>query len=156
MLGAVAVVAIVAWSAQSRSQATASPAVEPIATQSVETADVPAVAVAAEPAAPAAATTMTAPGEAGMKAYLDPEGGITSIPPQGTVEPLANIPVRPERLPEVTLPDGSIKADLNGQFDEYSVMTIDEYGNRVMHCVQHPDEVHGHAHQAAQDEREVR
>ena len=98
MLGAVAVVAVVSWNAESRSQATAGAAIEPTATPSVASAPAPeAVAhVAASDAAPVAETTVGA-FEAGMKAYLDPEGGLTHVPPQSEVQPLANAPVRPEQ-----------------------------------------------------------
>lgn len=159
LFGAVAVVAVVAWNAETRSQATAGTATDPIATPTTEPAAAPMVA-AAVPAAAAEAPPVQAPApvpvESGMKAYLDPEGGLTHVPPQREAQPLASVPVRPERLPEVTLPDGSVKADLNGMFDEYSVMTIDENGNRVLRCVQHPDHLHGHAHPATPVEREDR
>lgn len=154
MLGAIAAVATVAWNAETRSQWPVGPAPEPAVSPSIESTPAPAPG-AAEPLQAVethAAPSLDAPAvpfESGMKAYLAPEGGLTHVPPQREAHPLASVPVRPERLPEVVLPDGSIKADLNGLFDEYSVMTIDESGNRVLHCVQHPDQVHDHAHPVA-------
>jgi hypothetical protein len=148
ILGAV-VVAAVALNAQTRSGAPVTAAIEPAAPQTVAIAEAPAVAT---PVPQAAAPAEFAPGEAGMRVYLDPEGGLTHVAPASEVQPLAALPVRPERLPEVTLPDGSVMVDLQGQFEEFTVMSIDANGQKVVTCVQHPGVVHRHA--AAPVERE--
>ncbi len=135
-LGALALVTAAAWSVHARSKTAGGDAGQQPAPQTVETA-------AARPATPVAVTApapepaQAAPGEAGMKAYVDPEtGALTNIPPQSAVVPLAEQPVRPDRLPEVTLPDGSVMVDLQGMFEETMVVTVDADGRRRMSCVE--------------------
>lgn len=144
ILGAV-VVAAVALNAQTRSGAPVTAAIEPAAPQTVNTPEAPAVAAPAPLAAAPAAPAEFAPGEAGMRVYLDPEGGMMHVAPETEVLPMAVSPVRPERLPEVTLADGSVMVDLQGRFEEFTVMSIDANGQKVVTCVEHPGLVHRHA-----------
>jgi hypothetical protein len=145
-LGALAVVIAVAWSVTSRTQAAPTvasdhPAPQTVVATAEATPSVEAAApiTAAQPAAPA-------PAEAALKAYIDPETGeLSSAPVRSGAVPLGVQPTaRPERLPEITLEDGSVMVHLQGHFEESTVLTIDENGRRVMTCTQHPGEIHAH------------
>lgn len=97
-------------------------------------------AVAPEPKVPVVATTpAAAPGQAGMRAYIDPETGQIGVP-----NPLPQLP--PEEKPgaepvlhEEVLPDGSVMIDLKGTGVDYLVMQIDpKTGKRTTRCVDDP------------------
>jgi hypothetical protein len=89
---------------------------------------------------PTAGTANAVPtaGEAGMRAYLDPESGgvIVGMPIPGAVEVEAVRPT-PELKQEV-LPDGSVMMDLQGTGVEYMILQIDSKGERNVRCVQDP------------------
>jgi hypothetical protein len=141
---------------------------EPHATRSaaVAAAETPVVATTTATAAPGAETPAAeprvakeAPAAAGLRVYFDPETGeITSVPPQSEVVPLAGAQqVRPDRLPEITLADGSVMVRLDERFEETTVMSIDANGRRVVTCAQHPGQVHAHAEAVpVVDTREVK
>jgi len=151
-LGALVAILAVAWSVSARMQAPAPAAGEQLASQSAVT-EAPAVAVASEAPAATPQAAVGAPGAAGLKAYVDPESGtLTSTPPRSATPLAASELVRPDRLPEVQLEDGSYMVRLDERFEESVVMTIDANGRRVMTCTQHPGEVHAHA--APADTRE--
>lgn len=158
MLGALAAIAAVAWtmSPSPRVEANAAgehPAAQTavIAEDAVETAPV----AAAEPVEPAAAPSQAA-GEAGVKAYFDPEAGGLTSEPQALEDQVVVGSVNPEQLPEVDLgPGWGVMVDLQGHFQESLVMTVDAQGRKVMTCTQHPGEVHVLA-EAPAAEREVK
>jgi hypothetical protein len=85
----------------------------------------------------------SAPGEAGMRIYLDPETGTFGPPPAGA-EPVGGInPLNDSDagLVQVRLPDGSYMVDLEGRFQEYYVVQMTPSGKRVVKCVQDPKQV---------------
>lgn len=85
----------------------------------------------------------SAPGEAGMRIYMDPETGTYGPLPAGA-EPVVSInPLNDsdEGLVRVQLPDGSLMVDLQGRFQEYFVVQMTPSGKRVVKCVQDPKQV---------------
>lgn len=81
----------------------------------------------------------SAPAQAGMRAYVDPETGtIGSLPgafaiaPDGLPGDVALV------LTEVPLPLGGYTIDLQGTMQEYSVLKIDARGNRSWTCTKDP------------------
>jgi hypothetical protein len=79
----------------------------------------------------------TAPMDAGMRVYLDPESGqITSIPPADAVLP-ADLPVEAE-MQQVRLPDGSYMLDSKNGPQDYLIMKLDANGKKVVECTQDP------------------
>jgi hypothetical protein len=91
-------------------------------------------------AAPATAGASVAPtaGEAGMRAYLDPESGGVLVgmpsPEAGAVQAAQATP----ELQQEVLPDGSVMMHLQGTGQEYLVLEIDAKGERTVRCVQDP------------------
>ena len=87
----------------------------------------------------AVSTPATTTGQAGMRAYIDPETGALGVP-----SPLPQLP--PEEQPgaepvlhEEVLPDGSVMIDLKGTGVDYMVMRIDpKTGKRTTRCVDDP------------------
>ena len=83
----------------------------------------------------AATQPTTAPMDAGMRAYIDPETGqLTSVPPPGTVEPTRTEP----ELLQVRLPDGSFMLDQKNAPEDYLILKLDANGNKVVECSQDP------------------
>lgn len=162
--GALAAIAAVAWTLSPEPRAAQTAAGEHpdaqtaiLADAAVEAAPIAAAPETVEPAATAAAPVRAA-GEAGMKAWYDPEaGGLTSEPQ--VIEDRALVgeaSVNPEQLPEIDMgPGWGVMVDLQGHFQESLVMTIDAQGRKVLTCTQHPGEVHVLADGPAA-EREVR
>jgi len=92
---------------------------------------------AASPAGPSAA-----PGTAGMIIGIDPETGKLGMPSREARERLLQSPAldRSETgLTVVTRPDGSKHIDLQGRFQEYTVLRLAPDGRRLESCVQGPD-----------------
>ena len=81
---------------------------------------------------------VSAPGTAGLKAYLDPETGELTTGPAPASEleldaELQNALRRDdEGLEVVRHPDGSYSMDLQGRFQSVSVVTIDANGKRTI------------------------
>jgi len=93
---------------------------------------------AANTAQPTAAEpSATAPMDAGMRAYIDPETGlVTSVPPPGAIQPTAE---NPEVEPvQIRLPDGSYMLDMKGSNVEYMVIKRDADGKPVVECTKDP------------------
>jgi hypothetical protein len=93
-------------------------------------------ATAAKPiAAPA-----PAPAQAGMIIAVDPETGQFSMPSAEQLEALGvsrdpALDDSDEGLIQVHHPNGMVSVDLQGRFQEYSVLRIAPDGTRVMACV---------------------
>lgn len=115
----------------------------------------PQLATVAQSPARAAATQATrtkptstpevasAPADAGMRIYQDPETGTIGPPPAGA-EPVGGINLlndSDEGLVQVRLADGSYMVDLQGRFQEYYVVQMTPSGKRVVKCVQNPTQV---------------
>jgi hypothetical protein len=86
-----------------------------------------------------------APGEAGMRAYLDPETGMIGPP---NAEQRRSIPsptstIDFSKIPVQRMPDGSIMVENPGLTEEYVIMTIGADGKRRMTCVSDPSLVPG-------------
>src|SRR5262245_48457477 len=89
--------------------------------------------------ATSAAETAVVPvaGEAGMRAFIDPETGtLGGMPPAGEVE---GVLVEPPVLVQEYLPDGSVMVDLKGTGEHYMIMELDADGNRVLRCTDEPN-----------------
>ena len=85
----------------------------------------------------------SAPADAGMRIYQDPETGTIGPPPAGA-EPVGGINLlndSDEGLVQVRLADGSYMVDLQGRFQEYYVVQMTPSGKRVVKCVQNPTQV---------------
>ena len=136
LLGLLVLIAAVAWSGRVAPRARAiAPAPTPVA--AVEASPAPTAPVAV--AAPVARATQARPhavAEAGMRAYIDPETG-TLGPPVSDDGSNAIIDTG-EGLVEERLPNGAVKIDLKGQFQEYAVVQLDANGHPVMRCVPNP------------------
>ncbi len=86
-----------------------------------------------------APTRAPAPGQAGMRAYIDPETGTLGGPVTDAGLGGSNVIIDSgEGLVEERLPNGAVKIDLQGQFQEYAVMQLDANGHPVMRCVPNP------------------
>lgn len=156
-LGALVAIAAVAWSVHARPQAAKHASGEQLASQTATTqAPAPVAAAQVFEPMPAPGPAVQTPGEAGLKAYVDPETGtLTSTPPRSATPLAAAEVVRPDHLPEIQLEDGSYMVRLDERFEESVVMTIDASGRKVMTCTQHPGAAHVHAVQPV-DTREVK
>jgi len=139
LLGAIAAVAGIVWSAGPHARASAksaipsAPVAKPVAASVIVTTPAALKSIAAAPAAPS-----TVAGAAGMRIYKDPDTDEIGPPPtagaaildgDGTSQDMTG-------LTKVTLPDGSVMVDLQGRFQEAMVMQIDAHGNRVVTCTQ--------------------
>ncbi len=146
ILGTLLVLTAVAWSARPASHARAAapariaspavPATQPVAATPVLAAKTPAPAIERAPAV----SPQAAPGQAGMRAYIDPETGMLG-PPTADQAALAGQDViidSGEGLVEERLPNGAVKMDLQGQFQEYAIMQLDANGHLVMRCIPNP------------------
>ena len=92
------------------------------------------IAARAAEAPVATAARMPEPvGSAGMRVAIDPETGMLTAPTTGEAFSQSD-----ERLTETTLPDGSVMVDLDGRYQEYSVMTRDAAGKLQVRCVHDP------------------
>ena len=88
----------------------------------------------------AKATAVPAPAQTGMVVTVDPETGQLSMP---TAEELATLGVAQDPsldesdagLVQVTHPNGAVSIDLQGRFQEYSVVRIAPNGRKVLECV---------------------
>jgi hypothetical protein len=100
------------------------------------------VAATAKPAQAVAAREM--PGGAGMRIERDPETG-TYGPPKLGAAPIADPALNrsQEGLHEVRLPDGSYMIDLQGRFQEYTIIERGPDGKLRTRCVQDPTKVVG-------------
>jgi hypothetical protein len=96
-----------------------------------------AAANTAQPTATEPSATASAPMDAGMRAYIDPETGlVTSVPPPGAIQPTAE---QPEVEPvQIRLPDGSYMLDMKGSNVEYMVIKRDADGKPVVECTKDP------------------
>src|SRR5262245_32880497 len=133
--GALVVIAsICAWDG---TQACESKSTSACAAKAATAASAAVTAPATVATTPAAAPTATAPAEAGMRAYLDPESGgvIVGVPIPG--EEIAPEQAPPQ-LQEEVLPDGSVMMDLKGTGQEYMILQVDAAGERSVRCVQDP------------------
>ena len=140
LLGALLVLAAVAWCARTTHDArvvAACPTVAPAAPVRVAApmlAATAAVAPVVNRSVPA-----PAPGQAGMRAYIDPETGTIGGPVTDAGLDGSNVIIDSgEGLVEERLPNGAVKIDLQGQFQEYAVMQLDANGHPVMRCVPNP------------------
>ena len=138
LLGAIAAVAGIVWSAGPHARASAksaipsAPVAKPVAASVIVTTPAALKSIAAAPAAPS-----TVAGAAGMRIYKDPDtdeigpptAGAAILDGDGTSQDMTG-------LTKVTLPDGSVMVDLQGRFQEAMVMQIDAHGNRVVTCTQ--------------------
>jgi len=136
LLGILVLIAAVAWSGRTAPRARAiAPAPAPVAAVQVSPAPVAPVAVAA-PVARSTPAQPRAAGEAGMRAYIDPETGTLGGP---VADDGASVIIDSGAgLVEERLPNGAVKIDLQGQFQEYAVMQLDANGHPVMRCVTNP------------------
>lgn len=149
-LGALAAIAAVAWtlSPDPRAAQTAAgehPADAQTATIAEPAAEAAPLAAAPEATAEPTAAHAPAAGEAGMKAWYDPEAGVLTSEPQVLEDQalVGEASVNPEQLPEVDMgPGWGVMVDLQGHFQESLVMTVDAQGRKVLTCTQHPGEVH--------------
>ncbi|OGF11206.1 MAG: hypothetical protein A2W00_10135 [Candidatus Eisenbacteria bacterium RBG_16_71_46] len=91
-------------------------------------------------AAPAAVAPAPVAGEAGMRIFLDPETGAIGPPPVGSLSPAPEgaIEEPSANLREQMLPDGSVMIDLQGQFQEYTIIQLDANGRRIVRCATDP------------------
>jgi hypothetical protein len=101
----------------------------------------PAVARLAKPVVPPAAPAPAPPaGAAGMIVAVDPESGALVPPTAEQVQKLSaaertGLMRTSAGLVEVSLPNGAVKADLQGRFMEYSVVQLDREGRPHFICV---------------------
>jgi len=116
--------------------APASDVTSPVAVSPVAiAAPAPAVRAEAAPVARAEAKIATEPvGTAGLRVAMDPETGTYGLPATGD----ESFSQSTEGLTQVTLPDGSVMIDLEGRFQEYSVMVRDASGRLQVRCVHDP------------------
>lgn len=114
----------------------------PSAFASIASASAP-VATTAFPSLPN--FTRPAPIVAGLWAFIDPETGLLCGPIGDLQVPddIARAFGSQVELTPVTMPDGSVKVDLQGTLQDYYVLTIDPLGRRSIRCVQ--DARHAHA-----------
>lgn len=145
LVGALLVLAVVAAGARSHSttRAVAPKAGPAPAVERVSPAHVAAVATSSPVATAAAApaTKAVAPGEAGMRAYIDPETGRIGMAPSPASVPDDAFPILTDSgdgLVNETLPDGSHRIDLQGRFQDYAVIRIGADGQRIISCVKNP------------------
>ena len=97
--------------------------------------------------APPAVVTASAPGEAGMRAFYDPETGTIGAP---TLSQAAQVePASPANWQDLVVEgratDGSPMIDLKGLMQDYSVLQLTVDGHRVMRCVEDPSALKGFA-----------
>jgi hypothetical protein len=97
------------------------------------------------PVAPVAATEVwtplpsAAPGEAGMRAFYDPETGTIGGPVQLNSQVESQAPENwQDLLIETRAADGSPMIDLKGYMQEYMMLHISLDGRRTMKCVEDP------------------
>jgi hypothetical protein len=125
--GALVATASVAWACETKATAcTASSAIPACCAKAAA----PCLATA-----PAETAAVPAAGEAGMRAYLDPESGtVGGMPPVEADGVLAAPPV----LTEEFLPDGSVMLDLKGTGEQYMILELDADGQPVARCTDDP------------------
>jgi hypothetical protein len=88
--------------------------------------------VAAQPVA-------SAPASAGMRIYRDPETGVLGMPPASDQPTDFSGMFGPVSEPVlITHADGSLEMELNGNGQEFAIMTIGKDGRPAFHCVQGP------------------
>lgn len=115
-----------------------------------------------EPPTPVQAPANERPsGQAGLRVYIDPETGeiLDEIPPeaQEQLERRARerypLNYSHEGLESVTLPDGSVRLDLQGRFRSFQAVRRNEYGELEHLCTQHPGGLHQflHTHPGAEE-----
>lgn len=81
-----------------------------------------------------------APAQAGMVVAVDPETGVLGMPTSEQLQALgldqsAAYDDSDAGLVEVHHPDGTVSIDLQGRFQEYSVIRITPDGKKIMACV---------------------
>lgn len=92
--------------------------------------------------------------QAGLRVYIDPETGeiLDEVPPEarerierrtGERYPLN---YSHEGLESVTLPDGSVRLDLQGRFRSFQAVRLNDDGEFEHLCTQHPGALHQHLH----------
>lgn len=88
--------------------------------------------------------TPPAPVVAGLWAFIDPETGMLTGPIGDLQVPddIARTFGAQAELTPVTMPDGSVKLDLQGTLQDYYVLHIDPLGRRSVRCVQDGRHVH--------------
>jgi hypothetical protein len=96
--------------------------------------------------APQTAPTPASAATAGMRAVIDPETGQigapgTVLPPLTPEEQALLEPANKVQLHAETMPDGSLKVDLQGTGQEFMIMTVDAQGKKNMKCVHDPNAV---------------
>lgn len=91
--------------------------------------------------------TPPAPVVAGLWAFIDPETGMLTGPIGELQVPddIARTFGAQAELTPVTMPDGSVKLDLQGTLQDYYVLHIDPLGRRSVRCVQDGRHVHAPA-----------
>ncbi|HYM80970.1 MAG TPA: hypothetical protein VEY91_06110 [Candidatus Limnocylindria bacterium] len=155
LLGALVVLAAIAWSTSPRSAATegANPPDVAVA-QAVETPATPAPVASAPAAKPKSrpsearrapvqsnAAPVIAATEAGMRAYINSETGELGAPSELQRRIPATVPLHDHSLEQFEvqrLPDGSLMVDTKGLLEEYAIMKIGPDGKRILTCVSHP------------------
>lgn len=89
-------------------------------------------------------------GQAGLRVYIDPETGeiLDEIPPEARerIERQARerypLNYSHEGLESVTLPDGSVRLDLQGRFRSFQAVRRNDDGELEHLCTQHPGALH--------------
>lgn len=95
-------------------------------------------------------------GQGGLRVYIDPETGeiLDEIPPEARerIERQARerypLNYSHEGLESVTLPDGSVRLNLQGRFHSFQAVRRNDDGELEHLCTQHPGALHQflHAH----------
>ena len=143
ILGALLALAAVAWSARPVSHprvATRVRIASKAASATQPVAAAPTTAQVSTSGRAAATSSKAEPGQAGMRAYIDPETG-TFGPPTAEQAALAGQDIivdSGEGLVEERMPNGAVKIDLQGQFQDYVVVRLDASGHRIVSCVKNP------------------
>lgn len=150
VLGALTLAASAAWACDANKSAKAT-ACAPKATTAVTAAKAaPAtrariatttrksVPATARKAAPITTTQKSAPTEAGMRAYLDPETGVISGLPAAGIAPDGMPGDVDVVLVETPLPRRGYYIDLQGTLQDYSILHIDAKGVRHTGCTKDP------------------
>lgn len=151
VLGALTLAASAAWACDANKSARATACAPKAATAVTAAKAAPAtpariattsrksVPATARKSAPATATRKSAPTEAGMRAYLDPETGTFTSLPEGAAIGTDGIPGDVAVvLVEQPLPGRGYIMDLQGSLQDYSVLHIDAKGHRHTGCTKDP------------------
>jgi len=108
-------------------------------------------AVHADPAPDNAKPAVAAPGIEAARVYRDPETGELGPPPANaapfpaptelSAATRARLSRSDEGLQARTLPDGTQLLDLQGRFQNFSVVTLDRHGDKHLYCSHSVDQV---------------